>query len=71
MKDSIKEGLKELGRVALIGALPVLMASIDGSGHIFIDYKVLAAAVFIAVLRAVDKWVHNDPDINSKGILPF
>lgn len=68
MRSSIIEGFKELGRVALIAAIPLLVTSIE-SGHV--DYKVLLTAVSIAVLRALDKWVHEEPNIKSNGILPF
>jgi hypothetical protein len=68
MRDSIKEALKELARTGLIAALPVLVSMLQAGTF---DYKVLITAVAIALLRAIDKYVHEEPSINAQGIIPF
>ena len=71
-KQALIEGAKELGRVIVIAILPILMASINTqTGEININMQILLAALIIALLKAVDRYVHKEPNIKSKGILPF
>lgn len=56
MKQAIIEALKELLRVVLIAVLPILISSLE-SGKI--DYKIILVTAAIALLRAVDKWMHE------------
>lgn len=56
MNVALKEGLKQLGRVALLAVIPVLILSLE-SGKF--DWKNIAAVVAIAVLMAVDKMLHK------------
>ena len=71
-KQALIEGAKELGRVIVIAILPILMASINTqTGEVNINMQILLAALIIAALKAVDRYVHKEPNIDSKGILPF
>ena len=71
-KQALIEGAKELGRVIVIAILPILMASVNTqTGEVNINMQILLAALIIALLKAVDKYVHKEPNIDSKGILPF
>jgi hypothetical protein len=69
----IIESLKELGRVAVIAMIPIL---IDGVSQNRIDWRIVAGAGMIAVLRALDKLAHletkgGETGIVSKLKLPF
>lgn len=63
----LKEFLLELLRISLIAALPVIIASLE---HGNLDLKVLAVAVALAVLRAVDRALHES-GVAEKGITRF
>lgn len=67
-QDAIVEAIKELMRVGIIAALPLV---IDGLSKGALDLKLVGIAALIAVLRAVDKYVHEEPKIKSDGIIPF
>jgi hypothetical protein len=71
--DQVKEALKELARVLLLAVIPV---AIDALTKESINYGVLAVATAIAVLRALDKWLHEkgkatDNEDMSKGLTRF
>lgn len=55
----------EAGRVILIAVVPVLIASLE-SGQV--DWRVISIACAIAILRALDKFLHKNA---SKYQLPF
>ena len=61
------EALKELGRLAIF-ALP-------GAGILFLTSNPEAAGAWgiliLFVLRAIDKGIHEDGNINAKGLVPF
>lgn len=54
-KDVLLEAAKEGGRIALIAVVPIVIAQLE-TGKI--DWKVIAIAGIIAVLKAVDKGLH-------------
>ncbi len=53
--DVLIESGKELGRVALIATIPILIAQLE-SGKI--DWKIILIAGAIALLKAIDKGIH-------------
>lgn len=55
MKEAIVKGLVELARVAVLSAIPVLIASLEAG---MVDWRSIAIVVAIAVLRALDKMIH-------------
>lgn len=64
MKQAIIEALKELLRVVLIAILPILISSLE-SGKI--DYKIILVTAAIALLRAIDKMLHEwGKDVKKK-----
>jgi len=75
------EGLKEVGRVVLLGIIPIILTSINTStGEIKINWSiVLATAITIvltAILKGVDKDLHLTGKIENnetlkKGITQF
>jgi hypothetical protein len=67
-KKALLEGLKQFGRVALFAALPVIVSSLQEGSF---DWKVTGLAVFVAVLAAVDKWVHENENTELTGITPW
>jgi hypothetical protein len=50
------EALKELGRVALIAAIPVLIDSLQKGN---VDWRTILVVAVVAVLRAVDRYLHK------------
>lgn len=69
--EALKEAVKEWFRIALISVIPTLLAGISPDGTFNVDFRVLVAAVIISTLKALDKWVHESPDVDAKGIVPF
>jgi hypothetical protein len=70
-KKALIEGLKELARVAVIAAIPVIVSGIDTiQGGFEINWMLVQAVVAVAILKAIDKYIHKS-DIELKGILPF
>lgn len=67
MSKQLVEGLKEAGRVALISALPVTYLAIE-AGY---SWKAVAVAALVSALKGIDKWMHKDPVVPFKGLLPF
>ncbi len=65
--DKIDDFVLELGRVALIAALPVIYLSLEAGK---IDWNAIWLACFIAVLRAIDRWLH-EKGITETGLVPF
>ena len=65
--ETVKQFSLELARTAMIAALPVVIASLESNE---LDLKVFAVAVTIAVLRAVDRALHQS-GIAEKGLVRF
>lgn len=66
-KMALIEGLKELARTGLLAAIPVVIAGLE-VGHV--DYRAVGLAAAIAVLRAVDRFLHKST-LPVKGITQF
>lgn len=69
-KQAIIEAVKEVGRLAFFAALTAVLgwattkvSSLDPSSVYYI--------VGTLVLRAVDKYLHTNPDTKATGIAPF
>jgi hypothetical protein len=60
------ESLKELGRVAVIACIPVL---IDGVSRGEINWELVVSAAVIALLRALDKLLHLEGKIEDNATL--
>lgn len=56
MNQSIIEAVKELLRVIVLSIIPILIVSLE-SGKL--DLKLIGVTVAVAVLRALDKWLHE------------
>lgn len=56
MNEKIIEGIKELLRTGVLAAIPVL---IDGLSKGQVDFRLAGIAFAIAVLRAIDKVLHE------------
>ena len=67
MKETIKQFSLELLRVALVAALPIVIASAE-SGNV--DYKIIATVAVVAVLKAVDRALHES-GVAEKGLTRF
>lgn len=72
-KKAIIEALMELGRTAVLSAIPVIILSLESWS---IDWRVLIACTAIPVLRAVDKLLHvqgkeTENESLTKGLTRF
>ena len=65
--DKIDDFVLELLRVALIAVLPILYLSLEAGK---VDWRAIGLAGVIAVLRAIDRWLH-EKGIAEKGITRF
>lgn len=69
MTDALREALKEAGRVVVISVIPVAIPMINGWE---IDWRLLATVGAIALLRFIDKFLHeNAPEGSSGGLTRF
>lgn len=62
------EAVKEFGRVGVLAALPIIIDALSAGEF---DLKLTAIAVVVAVLRALDAYIHNSKNTPAKGLLPF
>ena len=69
-KEAVMEALKELGRIAFLGAVTAgvgwftaLVSSLDPTSAQFI--------VGTALLKVMDKFVHKSKKIKANGVAPF
>lgn len=68
MKQGIINTLKFILRVALLVGVPILISeSKDFTGNL----KFVFDAVLPVALPIIDKYIHEDPRIPIKGLLPF
>lgn len=56
LSEATKKGFTEFLRVILIAILPVIIDSLERN---ILDWKVIAVAVAIAALKAVDRGIHE------------
>lgn len=61
------EGLKELARIALIAVVPILISGLEAGK---LDWKLVLVSGVIAILKAVDKFVHKS-ELKANGLIPF
>lgn len=62
----MNEFLKELGRISLISALPVLILALESG----VDWKTVAVLVAVAILKGLDKWLHKS-GVAERGLVRF
>lgn len=61
------EGLKELGRIVLLGIIPILITSISlTTGEININWVIVKATALVIVLTAILKGVDKDRHLTGK-----
>lgn len=75
------EGIKEMGRIVLLGTIPVILTSINTStGDIKINWSIVLATaltlLLTALLKGVDKDIHltgkiEGDDTKTKGLTQF
>lgn len=70
MKDAIMSTVKEGLRIALFAALSALIAWASNK-LAGLDPSSSAVVIGTILIRLVDKYVHENKDINAKGIAPF
>lgn len=62
------EALKEFARMALLSILPIIITSLEADQ---LDIKTVGITLIVAILRSMDKWVHENPSIPMDGISPI
>jgi hypothetical protein len=63
------EGLKQLGRVALMSIVPLVIAGLQDNS---LNWRAIAVAGAIAILMGIDKWLHkNDAGLGGNGLTGF
>lgn len=66
-KDAIWAAVKEVLRLVVL-AIPALLIQIfTGNPELAGTY----GTAILFILRAVDKYIHTNPNINQNGLLPF
>ena len=69
MKQAIIEALKEAGRVVVLAVIPLLIDSLSKGK---VDWSVIAIAAAIALLRFLDKVLHEmAPEGEAGGLTRF
>lgn len=66
-ESTLSIALKELGRLVVFAIPAILIQVVTDNPNLTLGY----GSVILGVLRAVDKAIHDNPDIKSKGLLPF
>lgn len=73
MLSPVVEFFKELGRIAVFAAIPIVIIQLESGKEI--EWKSFVTALVIAILRAIDRAKHvelkNEGVVEGKGILPF
>jgi len=63
----IVESIKEIGRIVLLGIIPIIIASINTStGEIKINWSIVLATTFVIVLTAILKGMDKDIHLTGK-----
>lgn len=65
-KDPKWEGLKELARLLILAIVPVLITYLAT-----VENPTVWILLGTAVLRAIDRAIHVNPDTNTNGLVPF
>lgn len=68
--NAFYEAIKEAGRLALLAAVSAIIAYLTQWLGMQ-DQSELVVVVGTLVLRAVDKYVNKNENINANGIVPF
>ena len=62
------EAVKEFGRIILLSLLPLVATALE-SGALFTKASLVTLSV--ALLRAVDAYIHERKDFKANGLIPF
>lgn len=69
MSEAFVSALKEMGRVLVLAIIPVVIPMFESWS---VDWRVIATVGAIAVLRFIDKYLHeNSPEGVSGGLTRF
>lgn len=69
-KKAIVEAVKEVARLAAFAAISAAATWVASKVATF-DPTTVQYIIGTAVLRFVDKYIHNDTGTKAKGLLPF
>lgn len=67
MNKTLIIALKEAARLVLFAVPGILIQIISNNPNLTLGY----GSVILAVLRSIDKAVHDNPNISLPGLLPF
>ena len=68
VNEALVEASKELIRIALVAVIPVAIVQIQAGS---VDVKQLGVIASLAILKAIDKFVHSWDGTTKTGILPI
>lgn len=63
LSKPIVEAVKEAGRVAVLAVIPVLIVALQENKF---DWRIIAVTMAVAVLRSIDKWMHETGKEDTK-----
>lgn len=66
-REATVEAVKEFFRVIILAVVPVAVTMLEQESW---NWKLVGVTAAIAAFRAIDSKVHNDPNIDIKGISP-
>jgi len=72
-KEAIVSGLFEMGRIAAVAALPIIISQLQAGK---IDWRTIIVVIVLAILKAIDKAIHEygkaiDNDNLTLGLTRF
>jgi hypothetical protein len=65
----VQEALKEVARLALVAAASTAIGEIVG--YLANMEQTPIVVVLFAAFKAIDKWIHENPNIKATGLIPF
>ena len=72
LETPIVSAIKEAGRVVIISVIPIVITSLQADKF---DWKLIWVTAGIALLRFVDKLIHEQSKVDAeqtlKGLVPF
>lgn len=69
MDKPVSEALKEVLRLVVFGVVGIVITY--GINYFTAVPQTQTSVIILFVLRAIDKWVHSNPDVKATGLVPF
>lgn len=66
-KASLVKGLKEIGRLLVLSIPGIVIYVISSDPDLSLKY----GGLVLFLLKGIDKGIHENPNINANGLVPF